>query len=145
MDKMNLFKASRLNSKLASIKESTEGGQTESPIKGYGNYIVNGALLGIVIQLAGLYTRLDGLSAIVGIFLLVVGILLRSRPPKPLPPPPSPSDKGYRAYRSEVADRRFFATIDFAAWGGAMVLMEVIAIALYFLFGFHFPVAPGIH
>jgi len=120
--------------------------QSVSQIKGYGgNNVVNGALLGIVFQFLTLYTRLDGLGAIAGLFLFVVGILLRLRPPRPLPPPPSSKEEGYGAYRSEVRDRRLFATVDFAAWGGTMVLVEAMAIILYFLFGFHFPVAPGVH
>ena len=107
--------------------------------------LVNGVLLGIVIQLAALYARLDGLSVIVGIFFLILGITFRKFfLPRPLPsrPPPSQSD-AYRRYQSMMDNRRVAAMVDFAVWGGTMLVVEVIALIAFFEFGFHLPVYSG--
>jgi hypothetical protein len=131
---------------LALTEESKVDGHPTAPRKGFRWNIVNGALLGIVLQLAGLYTRLDGLTAILGIFAIVLWILGRLIPLGPLhSPPPSRSDESYWEYKREIGLRKFVARVDLGAWGGSMVLVEVVATILYFVFGFHLPVAPGVH
>ncbi len=99
----------------------------------------------MALQLAGLYARLDGLTAIVGIIALVAGLTFRKfflR--KPLPPRPPPSEvEAYGRYRAAVENRRVAAWIDLAVFGGTMLVIEAIAIAAYFLFGFHLPVSSG--
>jgi len=103
--------------------------------------VVNGALLGLLSQLLFLYTRTDGFSAIVGFGIFIIGILLRLVKPRP----PPPEKVGERRHRTEAGNMNLYARLDFAAWGGTMVLVEVVAIILYFLFGFRLPVAPGVH
>jgi hypothetical protein len=104
--------------------------------------VVNGVVFGTAVQLLGLYAREDLLSAIVGTFLLAIGIFIRHFSEKPLPSPPSPSDNAaYEKYKMELSNRKVLERLDFVAFGGTMVVIEIVAVVLYYLTGLHFPVA----
>jgi hypothetical protein len=142
VDCLSVGLSTKINGKVPLTQESKQRGQSAVPDRGYGNKVVNGVLLGIVLQLLTLWTRIDGLGVIAGIILFAAGILWRRVPEKSLPP--APSDEDYRRYKIETSNRKILARIDFAAWGGAMILVEAAALILYFLFGFHLPAAPGV-
>lgn len=98
--------------------------------------VVNGVVFGTAIQLLGLYAREDLLTAFFGVLMLAVGIIARRISEKPLPPPSGFDDATYKKYKTEL-NKRF----DFVAFGGTMVVIEIVAVVLYYLTGLHFPVA----
>jgi hypothetical protein len=106
--------------------------------------VLNGAVIGFVMQILGLYggRGLELVSTGLGIFLLCFGIIMRMIPPKPLPPEPPVSDqRAFKRYKTTVANRKFWANIDFVAWGGIAVIVEAVVLTISALFGWHFPVA----
>lgn len=121
------------------------GEQNEGTWAGIGGHrkILNGAVLGVALQLVALYTSLDALGFVVGIIGFSVGMYGRNRLVKPLHTARTKGDSGSQRLRSW--DRRVYANLDIAAWGGAMVLVELVMFILFLLFGLRFPVTPGVH
>ena len=93
-----------------------------------------------MLQLFSLYTRIDGFSALVGIFFVFTGLFVRSRLSRKST---APLESDSRGRRFKASDKVVYDNFDFAACGSAMLVIEAVAIALYLFFGLHLPVAPG--
>ena len=107
--------------------------------------IAAGAAIGTVAQLLASYGGFGLVGVIIlGVPVLVAGVYATNHPAKPLgPPPPVSEERAYKTYKSRLRSRKFWAWVDFVAWGLSMILTEAIVVTVFLLFGFRFPIAPG--